>query len=223
MMDPVKIGLFTIGQSPREDVVPEMRPYLLPQIVIDEKGLLDGMPAEEIELFKPEFGEVPLVTRTKDGRQIQLSEKKIGTFFHEAVDRMRTKRDVRAVGILCTHDFHETQFSFPVIFPHIYLNFLVSQALQIHNLGVVVPLEAQMKISEKKWDVEKVTTEAKSPYSEGKSWEEIAQNLTQNKVEAVILDCIGYTEQDKWQLQTVLACPVLLPRITLAHAINLIV
>ncbi len=222
-MDPVKIGLFTIGQSPREDVIPEMRPYLLPQIVIDEQGLLDGMPPEEIDLFKPEFGEVSLVTRTKDGSQVQLSENKIGPFFHEAVDLMRTKRDVRAVGVLCTHEFHETQFSFPVIFPHIYLHFLVTQALQIHNLGVVVPLEGQMKISEKKWDVEKVTAVAKSPYGEGKSWEEIAQNLKENKVEAVVLDCIGYTEQDKRQLQTTLPCPVLLPRIILAHAINQIV
>ena len=219
-MNPVKIGLFTIGQSPREDVTTEMRPYLLPQIEIVEKGLLDGMPPEEIDLFKPEFGEVPLVTRTKDGSQVQLSEKKIGSLFYEAIDLMRTKRDVRAIGVLCTHDFHETQFSFPVIFPHIYLNFLITQAFQIHNLGVVVPLESQTKISENKWDAEKVTTEVKSPYTEGKSWEEIAQSLTQQKVEAVILDCIGYTEQDKWQLQTILPSPILLPRTILAHAIN---
>jgi len=42
----VKVGLLTIGQSPREDVVPEMDPFFLPQIQILEKGLLDDLSPE---------------------------------------------------------------------------------------------------------------------------------------------------------------------------------
>jgi protein AroM len=219
-MKPVKVGLFTIGQSPRLDVVPEIAPLLLPDIEIAEEGLLDGIPQEEIDLLKPEFGENPLVTRLKDGSQVQLSEKKINTMIHEAIDRMRTNKNVRAVGVLCTHDFHEIRFSFPVIFPHQILNFQITQTFQIHNIGVVIPLEDQERMAKGKWDIEKVTVEVKSPYAEGEEWEEIAQIFIQEKVEAVILDCIGYTEQDKRELQNLLSCPILLPRAVLAQAIN---
>jgi protein AroM len=219
-MKPVKVGIFTIGQSPRLDVVPEIIPLLLPDIEIVEEGLLDGVPQEEIDLLKPEFGEIPLVTRLKDGNQVQLSEEKISSMLHENIDNMRTKKDVHAVGVLCTHDFHESRFSFPVIFPHHYLNFLITQSLRIYNLGIVVPLENQIKVATRKWEEEKVCAEVKSPYEEGIEWEEIAQKFIQEKVEAVILDCIGYTIQDKQQLQKTLPSPVLLPRTIIAHAIN---
>lgn len=219
-MDTVKVGLFTIGQSPRLDVVPEIIPLLLPNIEVVEEGLLDGIPQEEINLLKPEFGENLLVTRLKDGSQVQLSEKKINTMIHEAIDRMRTKKDVRAVGVLCTHDFHEIRFSFPVIFPHHILNSQITQTSKIHHLGIVIPLEDQVRMASGKWEVEKVTVEVKSPYGEGKGWEEIAQKFIQEKVETVILDCIGYTEQDKLDLQNLFPSPVLLPRTVLAQAIN---
>lgn len=219
-MKPVKVGLFTIGQSPRLDVVPEIAPLLLPNIEIVEEGLLDGIPQEEIDLLKPEFGENPLVTRLKDGSQVQLSEKKINTMIHEAIDRMRTNKNVRAVGVLCTHDFRDIRFSFPVIFPHQILNFQITQTSRIYHLGIVIPLDDQARMAKGKWDIEKVTVEVKSPYAEGKEWEEIAQRFIQEKVETVILDCIGYKAQDKRELQNLLTSPVLLPRNVLAQAIN---
>jgi protein AroM len=219
-LDTVKVGLFTIGQSPRLDVVPEIAPLLLPHLEIVEEGLLDGIPQEEINLLKPEVGENPLVTRLKEGSQVQLSINKISSMFHEAVDRMRTNKNVRAVGVLCTHDFHDIRFSFPVLFPYHYLNFLITQSFQVHNIGVVIPLEDQIRMAKGKWEIEKVLVEVKSPYSEGKKWEEIAQRFIQEKVEAVILDCIGYTEQDKRDLQNLLPSPILLPRAVLAQAIN---
>ncbi len=219
-MKSVKVGLFTIGQSPRLDVVPEIIPLLLPQIEVVEEGLLDGLPPEEINLLKPEFGEMPLITRLKDGSQVQLSEKKINSLLHESIDNMRTNKDVRAVGVLCTHDFHETRFSFPVIFPHHYLNFIITQTFQINNLGIVIPSKDQVERAKKKWESERVVAEVKSPYGEGKAWEEIAQTFIQEKTEAVILDCIGYAAQDKQQLQNMLPSPILLPGTILAHAIN---
>ena len=219
-MDSIKVGLFTIGQSPRIDVIPEITPLLLPHIEIVEEGLLDGIPQEEINLLSPEFGENLLLTRLKDGTLVQLSEKKISLMFHEVIDRMRTKKDVRAVGVLCTHDFHETRFSFPVLLPYHYLNFLITQSFRLHNIGVVIPLEDQVRMAKGKWDIEKVSVEVKSPYGEGKGWEEIAQKFIQEKVEAVLLDCIGYTNQDKQVLQTKILTPILLPRNVLAHAIN---
>jgi len=91
-----KVGFLTIGQSPREDVISEIRPLLLPQIEIYEEGLLDDLPPEEIDLLKPEFGEIPLITRLIDSSQVLLGEKKVSSLMHEALDNMKRKTDIRA-------------------------------------------------------------------------------------------------------------------------------
>lgn len=149
-MNSIKVGLLTIGQSPREDVVPEIKPFFLPRIKILEKGLLDNLSAKEIERLKPKTRETPLVTRMRKGSQIQLSEKKITSLIPEAIDSMKTKMKVRAVGVLCTHDFPKTKFSLSVIFPFDYLKFLINRILRVRSLGVVVPLENQVEMVKKK-------------------------------------------------------------------------
>ncbi len=219
-MASVKVGLLTIGQSPREDVVPEMNPFFLPQIKILEKGLLDDLSPEEIRRLKPKKGETPLITRLRKGGSVQLSQKEISSLLPEAIDSMKTKMKVKAVGVLCTHDFHKTEFPPFVIFPFNSLRFLINRIIQVKCLGVVVPLESQVDEAKKKWKKEKVVVEVKSPYAKGKGWKEIAQNFSQEKVDVVILDCIGYKIKDKKAIQKLLSVPVLLPRLALAFAID---
>jgi protein AroM len=215
-----KIGLLTIGQSPREDILPEIMPFLSPHIEIVETGLLDDLSLEEIFNLKPETTETLLVTRLKDGRQVQLSEEKISKLLPKAIHLMITEKNVKAVGILCTHEFPKTNFSCPIIYPFDYLKFLVNSVLEVKNLGVVVPSNDQIKMAENKWETEKVVVEAKSPYNEDKSWRELVQHFAQEKVEAVILDCIGYRITDKLEMQNLIHVPVLLPRLVLVFAIN---
>lgn len=215
-----KVGFITIGQSPREDVISEIRPLLLPQIEIYEEGLLDGLPPEGIDLLKPASGEIPLITRLRDGSQVLLSEEKVRSLIHEVLDDMRNKMHIRAAGVLCTHDFQLPRPSYPVIFPYDYLHFLITRALRINILGMVVPLEGQVEMGRAKWEVERAVTDVISPYEEGKEWEQTAQKFSQEKVEAVVLDCMGFRMEDKQKLKSLLPCPILLPRAILAQAIN---
>ncbi len=182
--------------------------------------MLDNLSAEEIRLLKPKTGEIPLVTRLRKGSSVQLSAKKISSLLPEAIDSMKTKMKVKAVGVLCTHDFQKTESPPWIIFPFNSLKFLITRIINIKRLGVVVPLEGQIDAAKKKWKKEKVIVEVKSPYARGKSWEEIAYNFSQKKIEIVILDCIGYKIKDKRSLQKLLSVPVLLPRVVLAFAID---
>jgi len=185
-----------------------------------EAGLLDNLSSAEIEQLHPEYEETPLVSRLRDGSQVQLSEQKISALLPEVINSMKTKMKAQAVGLLCTHDFPDTKFSSTVISPFNYLNFLITQVLKVRYIGVAVPLKSQIDMTKKKWERDKIIVEAKSPYTEGKSWEEIAQEFTREKVEAVILDCIGYKIPDKQELQNLISPPILLPRVILAYAIN---
>jgi protein AroM len=219
-MNSVRVGLLTIGQSPRDDITAEIRPLFLPHIEIVEAGLLDNLSPVEIEQFHPAHQETPLVSRLRDGSPVRLSEQKIGALLPEVIDSMKTKMRVQAVGLLCTHDFPGTKFYSSVISPFNYLKFLITQVLKVRYMGVVIPLESQIDMTKKKWENEKIIVEVKSPYAEGKTWEEIVREFTREKVEAVILDCIGYKIQDRRELQNLISSPILLPRVILVYAIN---
>jgi protein AroM len=215
-----KVGLLTIGQSPRDDITSEIRPLFLPYLRILEAGLLDDLSPEEIRRLRPAKRETHLVTRLRGGSQVELSEKRVGSLLPEFIESAKKNMRLNAVGLLCTNDFPKMKFSFPVIFPFDSLQFIINEILHARRLGVVVPLETQIRLAEKKWKREKVAVEARSPYTGGKSWEKIAGKFHREKADAVILDCIGYSMKDRMQIQNLLSSPILLPRVILAHAVN---
>lgn len=216
----VRIGLLTIGQSPRDDLVPEIKPFLLPHIEVAEYGLLDELSADEVKFLEPDAGEIPLATRLRDGSQVQLGEKKAIDLLHKAIDFLTTEMNVKAIGMLCTHNFSLAKSSCPIISPFHYLQFLIDEVLKVGTLGVLVPLESQVKMSKKKWHSERVVVEAKSPYIRGKTWKEVSKIFKRQRVEAIILDCIGYKIDDRREIQNIIPVPTLLPRTILAYAIN---
>ncbi len=58
------VGLVTIGQSPRSDVVPEIAALIGPGVDVQEAGALDGLGHSEIEALAPTGHDEILVTPT---------------------------------------------------------------------------------------------------------------------------------------------------------------
>src|SRR5688572_33491680 len=71
------VGLVTIGQSPRVDVVPDMAAILGPGVDIREAGALDGLARAEIDALAPTGDDEILVTRLRDGTSVFLGKPKI--------------------------------------------------------------------------------------------------------------------------------------------------
>jgi len=216
------VGLVTLGQSPRKDVVAEIEPLLLPHIRMVQRGLLDDLAAEDIQVWNPPGTGFPLVTRLRDGSEVLISEHKATLLLLDALRAMHEELDVDAAGVLCTHCFARFKFPVPVILPFDVMEFLVTHVLMAKRLGIVVPLPEQIELSRLKWEKASLL-ESKSPYSAGESWNTVAGRLKRRKLDAVILDCIGYTIEDKASLESYLSIPVILPRIILASAINQII
>lgn len=72
-----KLGLITIGQSPRTDVTPDLDPIFGPDIQLCQAGALDGLTAQEIAAFAPEEGDYVLISRLRDGSSAVFAEKHI--------------------------------------------------------------------------------------------------------------------------------------------------
>jgi len=200
--------------------MPEMKPLLSPDIEIVEFGVLDDLSPEEIDSLMPQAQETPLVSRLRDGKQVLLSEKRISELLPGAIDLMNTKMNVNAVGVLCTHEFPKKKHSCPVIFPTDYIKFIIDEILDVHKLGVVVPLDKQIEIAKRKWGRKRTVVVSKSPYVQGQTWNDITDALFEERVDTVILDCIGFKIQDRQKIYNLLSIPILLPRTILSFAIN---
>src|SRR2546422_953146 len=70
-----RVGMVTIGQAPRVDVVPAMADVLGPDVEIIERGALDGLGGDEIAQLAPESDDEVLVTRLTDGSSVFVGKR----------------------------------------------------------------------------------------------------------------------------------------------------
>src|SRR5256885_7938966 len=71
-----RVGMVTIGQAPRVDVVPAMADVLGPDVEIIERGALDGLGGDEIAQLAPESDDEVLVTRLTDGSSVFVGKRR---------------------------------------------------------------------------------------------------------------------------------------------------
>lgn len=214
----MKIGLITIGQSPRVDVVPEMV-QILGNVDIIECGALDNLTAEEIQKLAPKEGDYVLVTRLRNGTQVRLSREKIVKLLQTCIEKLENEVDV--IGILCTGKFSKLKSKKLLIEPSILLLKVVESILPQGKLGILIPSPDQIEETEEKWSHIGVETKilVVSPYL-GKEEEFKKAARTLKDCDLIVLDCIGYNLKAKEIMKNLTKKPVLLPRTLMAHVIR---
>ena len=224
-MSSSKIGIITIGQSPRPDVLPDFIKVLgfLPSI--EQRGLLDDMSKEEIASLAPHENEdQTLVTRLRDGTEVKLSEKRVIEMLPQAVEDLENRK-VDFIILFCTGEFPAVDSKVPVLYPSIIVGSLVSAIFsprkdKSSRLCVIAPAREQIPMLALKWEKTgcSLLFESLSPYTSIES--EIincAQRVAQLNCDMIVLDCIGYTEEIRRIFTEVAQKPVILPRALLAR------
>ncbi|MCC6945035.1 MAG: AroM family protein, partial [Thermomicrobiales bacterium] len=82
------IGFTTIGESPRDDIVPGMMEIFPDGITSAQRGCLDGLTRPEIDALAPEGSEVGIITLLKSGDSVLLSHSKILPIMQRKVDEL---------------------------------------------------------------------------------------------------------------------------------------
>lgn len=212
-----RVGLVTIGQSPRVDVVPEIRP-ILGDVEVVECGALDDLSRSEIEALAPREGEYLLVTRLRDGTEVKVSRERILPLMQKCIDKLEQVADV--IGLLCTGDFPELRSRKILVEPSkLLLNVVAS--LGVKRLGVLVPDPRQVNTVARRWYniAEDVIVDSFSPYTgDVRRLPEIAKRFSDRDL--IVLDCIGYSTEVKRTVMEVTKKPVVLPRTVLARIIR---
>lgn len=216
----MKIGLVTIGQAPRADVVPEMR-ALLPGVDVLEAGALDGLRLAEINTLRPAEGDYILVTRLCDGTEVRVAKRHI---VPRVQQRIRALEDdgAEAVGLLCTGAFADLDSRVPLLKPQVLLYNLVRGIVCPGRVGVLTPSAAQVSQTRRRWQEvkEDVVVEAASPYGDPTEIEAAGKRLCRATVALVVMDCIGYSEAMKARLRALTGVPVILAHSLMARVLQ---
>jgi len=216
----LKIGLVTIGQSPRTDVTPILRDILGTKVELIEKGVLDGLGKKEIEKLAPTARDYTLVTRLRDGTSVKVARRYITSKIQKCIEELE-ELGVGLNLLLCTGEFPALKAKKPLIMPDKLLSNIV-RCVKGGKIGIVVPEKEQIPHMERKWrsrGISVVMTSA-NPYGESKALEEAAKFLAKKDVDVIVLDCIGFTPKAKGLFSHLTGKPVLLPQTILGSILK---
>ena len=213
------VGMITIGQAPRDDVVPEMEKILGPEVRIVQAGALDGLSGAEIAALAPGPGQFPLITRLLDGTSVVIAKESIIPRLQACLDRLAG--EATGFAILCTGRFPRFRCRHPVLEPEPIL-FAAAQAIVSEGpLGVIVPIEAQRSAATAHWSriTPAVTVAVASPYAGAAPLVSAAEDLRRAGARLVVMECMGFTQAARSVVRDLTGAAVLLPSSLVARVV----
>ena len=215
-----RIGMVTIGQAPRVDVVPDMADILGPGVEIVERGALDGLDDDHIARLAPAGDDEVLVTRLTDGRSVFLAKRHVTPLVQQRIETLESDGVAMTV-LLCTGEFHGLRPTRPLIEPDKVLLGVLRGVAFPGRLGVLTPSERQVSQTERRWTSHgfAAVVVGASPYHDTASILAAADALRAAGAGLVLLDCIGFRREARDDLRRRLGVPVLVANLLVARVV----
>lgn len=189
------LGLVTIGQTPRPDLVTAFeRAARGADVVVT--GALDGLDATALaDVAAP--GPYPLLVRLASGGTAEVPRDRLVPLVETAAQRLAAAGAALVV-VACAGDFPAVRCPVPVVVPGRVVPAIVRALAAGRRLGVVTPNAAQVPFAEAKWreDGFDVTVVHAAPGAEVES-ARAAADLRAADVALVVLDCMGHDEASR--------------------------
>lgn len=189
------LGVVTIGQSPRTDMVPELRRWL-GGAEIAERGALDGLTAAEAGRLGPDGpGDRLLVSRMRDGTDVKLGASRVYPLVCDAV-RDLEDQGVATTLIVCTGELPPVPHRGTLLLAESLLSHGVRAIIAGERLAVLCPDGGQAANSRARWALvsDEPLVASASPYAEDSLTQvaTAARTLSGSGARFLILDCMGY-------------------------------
>lgn len=223
----VGLGILTIGQSPRTDVQPLLEGILSKQSFI-QKGALDGLTKEFIEEHLSPVNsicEYVLTSRLKNGDHVSMERSKLQPFVQKKIDEFESE-GVRYILLLCTGVFKNLKTNTAqTIEPDHVIPPIVKLMIGNKRLGVIVPLKEQIGNPDDKFacaGLEPIYSFA-SPYENNREAFHQAGLELKGKVDFVLMDCMGYTEEMRQWIEEDIQKPTILSNVFIAKVLSVFI
>lgn len=210
-MSAKRLGVVVIGQSPRPEIVAQLRPYISPNVAIEVRGALDGMTRAEIDKIPPINGHDALFTRLPDGDAVKISKEVVEHRAKSVIEEFATQ-GVTATMLCCTGEFPSLDSNHVVVLPSAVLAGIVNGLLPKGRLGLFVPLTDQIGELDAKWQRggDEIVSIALTPGSPDAAIDEAAAEMQALMPDLVVMDCMSYTQAMKDRVRRTLRMPVIL-------------
>lgn len=210
------VGAITIGQAPRDDIVPEIEKLLGPAVRVVQAGALDGASPAEIANFAAGPGQDTLTTRLRDGTEVLVAKPAIVSRLQACIDRLR---EADALVILCAGKFPPFHSRRPILLPERILTAAVGALFDGGRLGVIVPIPHQREPAQARWSAvdPRVAVTVASPYQDAGHLIDAAEDLRRAGASLILMNCLGFTTAMKAAVRDVAGVPTLLPSSLLAR------
>ena len=217
------LGTLTIGQAPRPDVVPIIDRHVPASVRRVDRGVLDGLSHAEIAArYRPEGDEPALVTQLQDGTVVELSRARMRDGVQPALAALEAE-GCDVILLLCTGTFDGLACDHAwLVEPDHIIPGMVAGLIEHRQLGIIVPIAGQIESEAGKWRglARPPIFAAASPYtSPPEAVGDAGATLKSRGAEAILLDCIGFTERHRTALAG-LAKPVILSNAVVAKAVG---
>jgi protein AroM len=216
------VGLVTIGQSPRVDVVPEMAAVMGPGVEVREAGALDGLSRAEIAALAPTGDDEILVTRLADGTSVFLGKPKIVGHVEARIAALE-REGVTVTALLCTGAFPPLRATRALIQPQPVLLGTLRGMRWPGRLGVVTPSVLHVPQTEARWrrDGFDPVVVPLSPYEheDAAALARVATSLREAGVGLVVMDCMGFNRKTRDEMRALTGAPVLLANLLVARVV----
>jgi len=201
-----KLGVVTIGQAPREDLVEDFLRNLPTDVEIVQVGALDDLNLEMItSQLSPEVGEIMYITRLRNGSEVRVSKNKLLPLMQSKISYLDSI-GVDIITILCSGEFPQFETKTPIIYPDKILKGIASSISYNGKVAVLIPGKEQVNYAYDKWSkyFRELEVIPISPYSSRmQDFIDVAKFINENKIGFVIMDCMGYKLLHKDTLKNV--------------------
>jgi len=214
--------MITIGQSPRTDVVPEMKEILGREVEVMEAGALDGLSLEEVKGFYPKKGDYILCTRMSDGKEVVVAKRHVLPRVQQCIDLL-TEKGAEVLLFLCTGKFPDFSSKKLFIEPQKVIDYLIPALLRKkERMGLLVPLQDQVEQARKSYARFKgeMIVKAASPYAERDEVSRAAKELKKADPAVIVMHCMGYTQEMKRRVHGITGKPIVLARSFVARTLR---
>ena len=215
-----RVGLITVGQAPRTDVVPDMMEILGGDIDILQAGALDGLSREQIAKLAPEGDDEILVTRLADASSVFVGKSHVIPLVEARIAAL----EAQGVGLnvlLCTGAFPKLAARRLLLEPQQLLLGLLRAMTFPGRLGVLTPSERHVPQTGERWRQSGFdpVVAALSPYDEDdpRAVRAACDALRAGGAGIVVMDCIGFRRKTRDEVAHLTGAPALVANLLVAR------
>jgi protein AroM len=204
-----KLGLLTLGQTPREDVTPTLLSILGKSVQIVERGGLDGLSESGLRAVMAREGEPQLETRLLSGGAIALCREALLPRLIAAGQQLARECDI--ILLLCSGEFPALAEACPTLIQPIQiLRGAIHAVARNRLLGLIGP-ESDLEAAPSQLApyAPKVICAPASPYEPIEVAVRAGRDLCERGAEVIYMDDMGFSEEHRAAVVRVAQRPVL--------------